>query len=180
LKSKKIKKITISNKGEPFEDSYIKNEFLFNLHKTNVDYVTILTNAVHVDREYLTKLKEYLDKYKIQSNLIINCSGFTKEVYESYCTGKFEIVVENIKAISELFDLYWINYIVSDHNSHLTKKEVEDSFIENFPSVPLSHLRYSIDLRYYNNSNYKELIDKLSKKYFYSEEDYFKNRLKNK
>ena len=147
-KSKTIEKFAPSVSGEPFEDPYIKNEFLFSLHNSNIKHVNILTNALHCDREYLERLHKYSKEHGIIMIFTINCSGFTKEIYESYCTGKFETVKQNIKDIYEVFkdDGYInINYITSRHNGHLTRDEIYQQYKEAFPFLSESNLRKSTD-----------------------------------
>ena len=147
-KSKSIYRLQPTNSAEPFEDLYIKNKFLFNLHNTNIKYVELLTNAVYLDDiNYLIKLKNYFDKYKIDYMFNINFSGFTKEIYESYCTGNFESTRENIKHISEIFgnDKIYITYVISDHNIHLTYDQVTEQFKQCFPFLFLDQIYRSLD-----------------------------------
>ena len=147
-KSKKIYNIQTSNTGEPFEDKYLVNNFLFNLHNSNIKRVEILTNAVHIkDISYLKQLKEYLDKYKIDVRFNINFSGFTKELYEAYCTSKFERAVRNIKYIYEVFgkEKILITYIISKHNQHLSYNEVSKQIKETFPFLELENVNRVLD-----------------------------------
>lgn len=156
-KSKKIAKIQTSNTGEPFEDPYTRDKFLFNLHNSNIKSVEILTNAVHAtDVEYLKKLKRYFNKHNIDAIFNINCSGFTKEIYESYCTGKFDIVKENIKNIVTIFgkEKIIITYIISKHNQHLSYEDVSNQFKETFPFLELSNISRVLDAgMFYENTD---------------------------
>ena len=169
LKSANVKMLSVSCRGEPFEDPYIKNTFVFNLHKSNIKHITFLTNGLHFDKDYLMKLKEYGEKYNLNFYFLVNCSAFNKELYESYCTGKFEVVVKNITNLFEIFKPYCsIKYILSDHNINIPKKKVIDDFKENFPDIPLEIISYSLDFKFWNKDEYKELYDKVTKEEYLS------------
>ena len=174
-KSKTIKIFSPTLSGEPFEDPYIKNVFLFNVHNSNIKILDILTNAVHVDKEYLIKLRDYYEKHNIKIGFSINCSGFTKEIYESYCTSKFETVKKNIKNIyeifhnSKIFAYISINYITSTHNMHLTRDEIYKQFKESFPFLNSINLRKSLDYTLVLK-NKKEISEEISKK-IYNKDD---------
>lgn len=178
-KSKKLINLTVSCQGEPFEDPYIKNEFLFNVHKTNIKYITILTNAVHIDRDYLIKLHDYYEKHNLYICFIINCAGFSKEVYESYCNSDFDIVKENIKTIAELFKFrFFIKYILSDHNWNIPKNKIKLDFNKNFPTLSFDYnVQFTIDGLLYNKDCEKveKIYTNISKEYFSSYKDYFYN-----
>lgn len=157
--SKTITRFSPTLTSEPFEDPYIRDTFLFNLHNSNIKNLDILTNAVHADRDYLIKLRNYLETYDIKTSFLINCSGFTKEIYESYCTGNFDLVKENIKNIHEIFGCIVINYIVSTHNMHLTRDEIYEQFKKAFPFLKPNQLRKSVD---YTLIDKKDLIEKIN------------------
>lgn len=179
-RTKVLKNFCVSCQGEPFEVPYIKNDFLFNIHNSSLNYITILTNLVHVDKDYLIKLHDYLTSHKIDHYIIVNCAGFTKEVYESYCTGKFDVVKENIKNLYEIFgeENCRIQYIVSHHNKDLKRDEVCEQFIKNFPTISIKNVTFLIDLHWILKSD--PICDELSKEYFLSDKDYFYNHMNKK
>jgi len=175
LKTKVVKRISPSCRGEPFENPYIRDIFLFNIHKTSINSVTFLTNGIKLtDVNYLNKLYEYFNKHNIEYTFIINLSGFDKETYESYCSGKFEVIKQNIKTLVSVFgnERIFVHYIISDYNKHLSKSFVDQQFKLNFPDIPIQHLEYIIDfvLRWDDTG-----MDKVKKEYLTDELSIFDN-----
>ena len=154
-KSKKLIHLTVSCQGEPFEDPYIRNTFLFNLHNTSIKHINFLTNAVHATKDYIDKLFKYFEENDIRATFLINIAGFTKDIYESYCTGKFEKVISNIENLSKTFgkDNITILYIISKHNYFIKKPEVIEQFKKAFPYLdPDKHLRIIMDWKNWKDS----------------------------
>jgi hypothetical protein len=177
LNSKCIKTISPSCKGEPFEDPYIKNEFLFNLHKSNIKTVTFLTNATRlIDKDYLIKLRNYLEEHKIKYTFVINLSGFNKETYESYCNTKFDRIQKCINNINDVFHDYFIHihYIIGKHNYKLSRKYIEEEFLKNFPPNLLNRVQYIFDFSIHNYTSLEE-YNNLVKEYLTDERSFFDN-----
>jgi len=173
LKSKLVKRISPSCKGEPFENPYIRDIFLFNIHKSLIKHVTFLTNGIKLtDVNYLRKLYEYLKKYNIDYTFIINLSGFDKETYESYCSGKFEVIKQNMKNLVSAFGNERINvhYIISDHNKHLSRSTVDQQFKLNFPDILICNLEYIIDFNFRSDD-----IDRIKNEYLTDDTSIFDN-----
>ena len=165
--SKHVITVVPSSIGEPFEDPYIKNTFVFNLHKSNIKHIIFLTNAVHAeDIEYLKKLKNYLDEHNIKARFSINCSGLSRRVYESYCTSNFKRVKRNIKNIYDVFgDCFIIHYIVSKHNEHLPRKKICKQFKITFPYLKLKNLDICLDYTYFTTvESYTKACDRYLRK----------------
>jgi len=135
LNSKNVFTICPNTVGEPFEDKYIRDTFLFNLHKCNINSLQILTNGAYADKEYINKLKNYLQEHNILTSIVINVSGFNKQTYESYCTCKYETMLENVKTIVDTFgdDYVVISYVVSKHNISINETEVLKQYKQSFP-----------------------------------------------
>lgn len=153
LRSKTITQFSPSVSGDPFEDTYIRDYFLFNLHKTNINYIHILTNGLHCDKEYLVKLGKYLHEHNIKVGFSINVPGLTKEIYESGCNGDFELARRNIKYMYEIFgnseevQYFHVTYITSYFNMNLTEEQIHEQFKTAFPflSIENGNLKKSID-----------------------------------
>ena len=177
LNSKNVHNISPSCKGEPFEDPYIKNEFLFNLHKSNIKTITFLTNATRlIDKDYLIKLRDYLEEHKITYTFVINLSGFDKETYESYCNTKFDRIQKCINNINDVFHDWFLNihYIIGKHNCKLSRKYVEEEFLKNFPPNLLNRVQYCFDFNVHEYLNSDE-YDKLVKEYLTDSRSFFDN-----
>jgi len=147
-KTKHVFKVVPSCQGEPFEDKYIRNEFLFNLHNSNIRYIRFLTNAAHATKSYIDKLSKYFKENGIECSFLINCAGFNKETYESYCTSKFDFVKNNIENLSNVFgkENITILYIISKHNYKIKKPDVIKQFKESFPYLdPYKNLQIIMD-----------------------------------
>jgi hypothetical protein len=165
LRSKTITALAPSVSGDPFEDTYIRDYFLFNIHKTNIKCIDILTNGLHCDKEYLIKLRNYLCEHNITVGFSINVPGLTKEIYESGCNGDFELAKRNVKYMYELFGnfsnlhFFSITYITSYFNMNLTEKQINEQFKTAFPflSIEKGHLHKSVD--YMINGPTKEKIE---------------------
>lgn len=173
LTSNKLETVTPAGLGEPFEDDYIKDYFLFNLHKIkSLKRVRILTNAVHLDREYLERLSEYYKSHNITVDFVIDIAGSNKQVYESYCTAKFEPVIKNINDIVELFgdehvELY---YIISSHNMNINYAQTLKEFKECLPNHNKLETMLSPTYDYTVYSNMTDINARI--KHFYGEKLY--------
>lgn len=135
--SKQVHNILPSCTGEPFEDLYIRDEFLFNLHKSNIKNIKLITDAVNLSTEYIDKLCNYFKENNINCKFFINFSGLTKELYESYCNSDFETVKQNIKTIIDRFgnQNVVIVYIISKHNYLIKMDDLHKQFDETFEEL---------------------------------------------
>lgn len=138
--------------GEPFFDSYFKNEWIF----ANTNNLQITTNALLLDENYIKKIYEHYSGIKKNIRISVSIASFDKDNYEKIMSGAlFSKAIENIKILNKFGILGTINYLINKDN--FTEVVSKQNIISKFKDLGFEGCHIFINKNCNSEKNQKEI-----------------------
>lgn len=151
LKSNVVTRYSPTNMGEPFLDEYFKYNFLLNSKSNkNLKNISITTNAMNLDSDYILNLYKYNKNISFTVSL---CSPI-KEIFEKVeKKSNFDKIIENSKLLINLYNSS-VNIVISNFNKDADMHENISKFYE----LGITPNRFLLSPDYFLKKNDKDLV----------------------
>lgn len=126
-----LENLSLDGTGEIFMYWPKLKSFLRDLTSNNIKYITFITNATLINEQIVDDLLKIQSETGIKFKFYVSIDGITKKTYENIRVGgNFEKIVENIKLLSQWFNINF-NFTLKKENykeAFKLKKFLKDNF----------------------------------------------------
>lgn len=165
LKNKKIKKISLTQQGEPFFYKKKTFDFLMSLNnETDFKEIKIISNLTLLNDDDIYNLKDISDTTNIKYYIVASIDSINEEVYKSIRNNNFfHKIMHNAELLIKLDLLKEINFVAQNQN--ISEILLNYEYWKNFKNVKFNCIPINCSAEsdhdfnsVINNENYKTYL----------------------